>query len=88
MAECIENIVIPTLAIDYCKGKKISTKCVFNESAFTLLNLPINSSLDVILDKLVASLVSQQAMLVLQTTTIASMQIEIINLKNLLGLPR
>lgn len=53
--ECIENIV-PTLQIDLCKGRKMSTQCVVNSSAFPLLNLPVNSTLDVILNALVASL--------------------------------
>lgn len=53
--ECIENIV-PVLQIDICKGSKVSTQCVINASAFTLLNLPVNTTLDVILNALVASL--------------------------------
>lgn len=53
--ECIENIV-PALQIDLCKGRKMSTQCVVNSAAFPLLNLPVNSTLDVILNALVASL--------------------------------
>ena len=54
--DCIENIVSPTLPSDPCNGKRYNTKCIFSEDSYTLLDLPTNTSLDVILNTLVQAL--------------------------------
>jgi hypothetical protein len=54
--ECNENIVVPTLPTDPCNGERGNIKCQFSEDAYTLLEIPANSSLDVILNAFVLAL--------------------------------
>lgn len=56
MAECTEYIVLPQLPSDPCNGERGNIKCQFSEDAYTLLEIPANSSLDVILNAFVLAL--------------------------------
>ena len=56
MAECTPYTTIPELPSDFCNGRRYSTKCVFSEDAFTLLELESDTSLDLILNALVVSI--------------------------------
>ena len=74
MADCIENIVIPILPSDPCNGEKINSKCVVNDLAFPLLNLPVNSSLDIILNAFYLALNSANTRLNVQDALILNLQ--------------
>lgn len=56
MADCIEYTVLPQLPSDPCNGERGNIKCQFSEDAYTLLEIPANSSLDVILNAFVLAL--------------------------------
>lgn len=43
---------------DPCKGEHTPTTCIFKEEAITYLNIPVNSTLDVILQNIVLALQS------------------------------
>ena len=74
MPDCIENIVIPTLPSDPCNGEKTNTKCVVNDLAFPLLNLPVNTPLDVILNTFYLALNSANTRLNAQDASILNLQ--------------
>lgn len=48
--------VTPQLENDFCNGERISSKCVISVKALTYLGLPINSTLEDIIDSLIQSL--------------------------------
>ena len=54
--ECNEYIVIPTLPNDECQGERIKTGCVYSPNAYTLLELPENSTQEQINNALVLAL--------------------------------
>lgn len=54
--ECNEYIVIPTLPNDECQGERIKTGCVYSPNAYTLLELPENSTQEQINNALVQAL--------------------------------
>ena len=56
MNNCNNNIVIPTLPIDLCSGKTISTKCLINESAIPSLFLEPNSTQEEVNNALVLAI--------------------------------
>ena len=74
MADCIENIVIPILPSDPCSGEKTNTKCVVNDLAFPLLNLPVNTQMDVILNAFYLALNSANTRLNAQDALILNLQ--------------
>lgn len=47
--------VIDQLA-DPCGGEKVSTKCIFSEKALAYLELPINATLEEIIDALIVKM--------------------------------
>ena len=53
--EC-PNYIVPVQITDECNGERGNTKCIFSEDAYTLLEIPANSSLDVILNAFVLAL--------------------------------
>ena len=50
---CDNGIVIPTLSTDKCGGKKMYDECIIHEQAITFLDLPANSSIKDVIDKLI-----------------------------------
>lgn len=54
MTNCTKDTVLP-LITDPCGGDRTLTGCIFSNKGFTSLNVPINSSLEVILDALITS---------------------------------
>jgi hypothetical protein len=81
MANCIEHTVLPELPNDPCNGKRYDTRCIYSEDAFTLLDLPINTSLDVILNAMVTALNSANTRLNAQDALIADLEARIIILE-------
>ena len=53
--EC-QNYIVPVQIEDFCNGKRYDTRCIFSADSFTLLDLPADSSLDVILNAFVVAL--------------------------------
>lgn len=53
--ECRDDILIEQV-LDPCKGRKVSTKCVISEKALADLGLPINSTLEQIIDALTTNI--------------------------------
>jgi hypothetical protein len=58
MSGC-STYVVPTIVPDPCGGDKKSTKCVVDENAFIELNLPANSTQEVINGAMYQSLQAQ-----------------------------
>ena len=74
--EC-QNYIIPIQIVDNCNGERGNTKCIFSEDAFTLLDVPANSSLDVILNAFVVALNAQNTRLNAQDLLIADLEARI-----------
>ena len=74
MADCLEYTVIPDLPNDECQGERIKTSCVYSPVSYTLLDVPANSSLDVILNAFVVALNAQNARLNAQELLIADLE--------------
>ena len=55
MSDCI-GYITPVQIEDFCNGKRYDTRCIFSSDSFSLLDLPANSSLDVILNAFVVAL--------------------------------
>lgn len=72
--DCHQYTVIPTLPSDPCNGERGNTKCIYSEDAFTLLDLPANSSLDIILNAFVVALNAQNTRLNAQELLIADLE--------------
>ena len=77
MATCNEYIVVPTLPTDPCNGKRYDTRCIFSSDSFSLLEIPANSSLDVILNAFVVALNAQNTRLNAQDLLIADLEARI-----------
>ena len=73
---CNEYIV-PIQIEDFCNGERGNIKCQFSEDAFTLLDVPANSSLDVILNAFVVALNAQNTRLNAQDLLIADLEARI-----------
>lgn len=82
MGECITNISIPQLPIDPCNGKKYDTKCVVNTEAFSLLGLPVNSGLDVILKTLETTLSVMKLEIELLNDKVADLESKVLVLES------
>ena len=79
--DCHRYTVIPTLPSDNCNGERGNIKCQFSEDAYTLLGLPANSSLDVILNAFVVALNAQNTRLNAQELLIADLEARVIELE-------
>ena len=77
MATCNEYIVVPTLPTDPCNGKRYDMRCIFSSDSFSLLDLPADSSLDVILNAFVVALNAQNTRLNAQDLLIADLEARI-----------
>ena len=73
---CNEYIV-PIQIEDFCNGERGNIKCQFSEDAYTLLDVPANSSLDVILNAFVVALNAQNTRLNAQDLLIADLEARI-----------
>ena len=73
MADCI-GYINPVQIEDFCNGERGNTKCIYSEDAFTLLDLPADSSLDVILNAFVVALNAQNTRLKAQALVIADLE--------------
>ena len=73
MADCI-GYINPVQIIDECNGERGNIKCIYSEDAFTLLDLPANSSLDVILNAMVVALNAQNTLINAQALVIADLE--------------
>ena len=80
MATCNEYIV-PIQIEDFCNGERGNIKCQFSEDAYTLLDLPANSSLDVILNAFVVALNAQNTRLNAQELLIADLEARVLDLE-------
>ena len=69
-----QNYIIPVQIEDFCNGERGNTKCIYSEDAFTLLDLPANSSLDVILNAMVVALNAQNTLINAQALVIADLE--------------
>jgi hypothetical protein len=73
MATCNEYVV-PVQIEDFCNGEKTNAKCVVSTDAYTLLGLPSNSSLDVILNAFVVAISAQKTRIDVQDLLIADLE--------------
>ena len=71
--EC-NDYIIPIQIVDNCKGERGNIKCIYSEDAFTLLDVPANSSLDTILNAFVVALNAQNTRLNAQALVIADLE--------------
>ena len=74
MGNCLDYIVIPDLPNDECQGERIKTSCVYSPVSYTLLDVPANSSLDVILNAMVVALNAQNTLINAQALVIADLE--------------
>ena len=79
--EC-QNYIIPVQITDECNGERGNIKCQFSEDAYTLLEIPANSSLDVILNAFVLALNSAFTTNTAQQLVIEDLEQRIYNLEN------
>jgi len=80
MADCI-GYINPVQIEDFCNGKRGNIKCQFSEDAYTLLDVPANSSLDTILNAMVVALNAQNTRLNAQELLIADLEARILDLE-------
>lgn len=73
MATCNEYIV-PVQILDECNGERGNIKCQFSEDAYTLLDVPANSSLDTILNAMVVAINAQNTLINAQALVIADLE--------------
>ncbi len=71
--EC-QNYIVPAQIVDNCNGERGNIKCQFSEDAYTLLDVPANSSLDTILNAFVVALNAQNTRLNAQDLLIADLE--------------
>ena len=71
--EC-PNYIVPIQIEDFCNGKRYDTRCIFSSDSFSLLDVPANSSLDVILNAFVVALNAQNTRLNAQDLLIADLE--------------
>ena len=76
MADCI-GYINPVQIEDFCNGKRYDTRCIFSSDSFSLLDLPADSSLDVILNAFVVALNAQNTRLNAQALLIADLEARI-----------
>ena len=78
--EC-QNYIVPVQIVDNCNGERGNIKCIYSEDAYTLLDLPANSSLDTILNAFVVALNAQNTRLNAQDLLIADLEARILVLE-------
>lgn len=78
--EC-QNYILPVQIEDFCNGKHYDTRCIFSSDSFTLLSLPTNSRLDVILNAMVVALNAQNTRINAQDLLIADLEQRILVLE-------
>jgi len=71
--EC-NDYIIPIQIVDNCNGERGNIKCQFSEDAYTLLDVPANSSLDTILNAFVVALNAQNTLINAQALVIADLE--------------
>ena len=79
--EC-PNYIVPVQITDECNGERGNIKCQFSEDAYTLLEIPANSSLDVILNAFVLALNSAFTTNSAQQIMIEDLEQRVYNLEN------
>ena len=79
--EC-PNYIVPVQITDECNGERGNIKCQFSEDAYTLLEIPANSSLDVILNAFVLALNSAFTTNSAQQIIIEDLEQRVYNLEN------
>ena len=80
MADCI-GYINPVQIEDFCNGKRYDTRCVFSSDSFSLLDLPANSSLDVILNAFVVAISAQKTRIDAQDLLIADLESRVTTLE-------
>ena len=80
MADCI-GYITPVQIEDFCNGKRYDTRCIFSSDSFSLLDVPANSSLDVILNAFVVALNAQNTRLNAQELLIADLEARVLDLE-------
>ena len=73
MADCI-GYINPVQIEDFCNGKRYDTRCIFSSDSFSLLDLPVDSSLDTILNAFVVALNAQNTLINAQALIIADLE--------------
>ena len=79
--ECPNYIVLPELPEDFCNGKRYDTRCIFSSDSFSLLDLPADSSLDVILNAFVVAISAQKTRIDAQDLLIADLESRVTTLE-------
>lgn len=77
---CNEYIV-PIQIEDFCNGERGNTRCIYSEDAFTLLDVPADSSLDVILNAFVVAISAQKTRIDAQDLLIADLESRVTTLE-------
>ena len=81
MTNCLES-VIPTLVEDLCNGTQTSTNCLIFPEAITYLNLPPNSTLTLVLQTYLLSLVDARNRISILEGIVGNYEIRITALEN------
>ena len=76
MSDCI-GYITPVQIEDFCNGKRYDTRCIFSSDSFSLLDVPANSSLDVILNAMVVAINAQNTLINAQALVIADLEARI-----------
>lgn len=74
--EC-PNYIVPVQVTDECQGERVKTSCVYSPISYTLLDVPANTSLDLILNALVLALNSALTTNNAQQTVINDLELRI-----------
>ena len=80
--DCPNYIVPVQITDDPCNGKRGNIKCQFSEDAYTLLDVPANSSLDVILNAFVIALNAANTTNNAQQAVIDDLELRVFQLEN------
>jgi len=81
MASCPQS-VIPEISEDPCAGKQVSTNCTIFPETISYLNLPINSTLTVVLQAYLQSLISANNRITVLEAQAANFETRITALEN------
>lgn len=81
MADCTEYIVLPSLPNDECLGERIKTGCVYSPNAYTLLELPANSTQEQINNALVIAINAMKVTNDAQQLIIEDLELRVIDLE-------
>lgn len=78
MNNCNTGTNVPILETELCNGEYIEDNCVIHPESLVYLNLPINSSVNTIISKLILSLTAKDQQISNQTTIIEELQEQLI----------